>query len=402
MPAAEPIRVLYVHHFAQIGGGETALLDVFRFLDRRRVQPVLLAPPGSFMEAAGGLGVECIEYRPREFQLVSKGPFISRAARRALSLAGQMVSAWPENARQIGVAARIRSADVVHCFTHYDAQAAALAASGSRLPLVITCHSHNASRLEHRAAYRFAREVWVPSQWVKDEIAGSHFPPGRLRVVSVGVDTEKFSPSVDGSAFRQSFGLSSGEKVVGLAARLLRLKRHDVLIKAAGIVAKRFQDVRYCIVGGGADYWEGQKNGNYQAELDYLAGELKIKDKIIFTGERKDIPQALAAMDVVVNLSANETFGRSVAEAMASARPVICADSGAVPELVAQGKTGILIPYDDPQALADSICGLIEDPPKAQTIGRQAREFILRNHSMQQVIEEYLSFYETTAGAQRR
>ncbi|PIU68061.1 MAG: glycosyltransferase family 1 protein, partial [Armatimonadetes bacterium CG07_land_8_20_14_0_80_40_9] len=144
-------------------------------------------------------------------------------------------------------------------------------------------------------------------------------------------------------------------------------------------------NIKFLIVG----------DGPLREELKEQSKDLGIEDEVTFTGSRQDIPEIMAALDIFVLTSIKEHFGRVVIEAMACGKPVIATNSGAVPEIVEDKVTGILVPPEDSEKLAEAIIELLEDKEKAKEMGIAGRKrveelFSIEKHT-RQIEEVYLS-----------
>jgi starch synthase len=176
----------------------------------------------------------------------------------------------------------------------------------------------------------------------------------RARVIHPGVDIERFRPGPPDATIRGSFGADAGTAVVGIVGRLDPGKGVEVLIEAMAADRGPIAAARLVIVGD-----VGVGDEEYYASLRQAAARLG--DRVTFTGRRSDIPDVLRALDVFVNASDAEPFGRSVLEAQASGIPVIGTDAGGIPEFVSHEATGLLVPPRDPMALRAAIERLLSD-----------------------------------------
>ncbi len=128
-------------------------------------------------------------------------------------------------------------------------------------------------------------------------------------------------------------------------------------------------EARFLIVGG-APFRAGDA---YPARLHRLAQELDLAHRVVFTGHLEDVRPALAAMDVFVHAGDPEPFGLVNLEAMAMGKPVIAFAHGALPEIIAEEETGLLVPPGDITALAEAVVCLLRDPPRRAAMGRAGR-----------------------------
>ena len=120
---------------------------------------------------------------------------------------------------------------------------------------------------------------------------------------------------------------------------------------------------------------EGEaEHEKYKQELRQIVEKLGLAQDVIFTGFRRDIPELLAAFDVLVLPSLEEAFGRVVIEAMACAKPVVATRGGGLPEIIRDKETGLLVPVKDPQAIAGAVLQLLADKALARQMGLSGRK----------------------------
>jgi glycosyltransferase involved in cell wall biosynthesis len=157
---------------------------------------------------------------------------------------------------------------------------------------------------------------------------------------------------------RAALGLAEGDFAVGIAARLQHWKGQDVVLRAGASLLRARENARLLVIGGSLFDLEPE----YATELERLADSLGIADRVAFTGFRDDVPDCLAALDVVVHASVHpEPFGLALIEAMAAGTALVAADAGAVREIVTPGTDGLLVPPGDHEALAVALLALYDD-----------------------------------------
>lgn len=176
------------------------------------------------------------------------------------------------------------------------------------------------------------------------------FPPGRLRVVPNGVDTARFRPDTTaGAALRRQWGVAEDERLIGLVARLDPLKDHETFLKAAALLAKSTPGARFACVGGGA--------GGYAGALRQRASGLGLDGRLIWAGEREDMPGVYNALDALCLASVSEGFPNVLLEAMSCGVPCVATDAGDAARIL--GGTGLVAPAGDAQALAAGLATLL-------------------------------------------
>ena len=157
--------------------------------------------------------------------------------------------------------------------------------------------------------------------------------------------------------------------------RLVEEKGHRFLLRAFAALREKCPRNRLLLAG----------SGNQMGQLQKLARELGVRDKINFLGERRDIPRVLAALDIFVLPSLTEALPISLLEAMAAGRPTIASRVGGIPEIVREGVNGLLVPPADPPGLADAIEALIGDRGRARRIGEAGQRTVEKNFTADQM-----------------
>ncbi len=208
--------------------------------------------------------------------------------------------------------------------------------------------------------------------------------PEKFVVVHSGVELGPFlGVRADPEEIKRNLGIAPGDRVVGSLGRLVPIKGHRYLIEAAGLVLRKRPNVTFLLVG----------DGPLRRELEVLTEGLGIGHKVVFAGHREDEPEVLSAMDIFVLPSLNEGMGRVLVEAMAEGKPVVATDVGGVADVVEDRRTGILVPPRDPEALAEAILELLDDPEKARRFGEAGRERASL-FSVERMVEEIEELYE--------
>ncbi len=176
------------------------------------------------------------------------------------------------------------------------------------------------------------------------------FPPGRLRVVSNGVDTARFRPDrAAGAALREAWGVAGGERLIGLVARLDPLKDHTTFLKAAALLAASTPQARFVCIGGGAE--------DYGRSLREQAEGLALGGRLIWAGERADMERVYNALDALCLASVSEGLPNVLLEAMSCGVPCVATNAGDAARLL--GGTGLVVPVGDAQALAAGLATLL-------------------------------------------
>jgi glycosyltransferase involved in cell wall biosynthesis len=195
-------------------------------------------------------------------------------------------------------------------------------------------------------------------------------PRARHALVHPGVPDTVVDPG-DAREARRELGAGDGEVLFGVFGRLQRWKGQDVFVEAAARVAREVPGTRFAVVGGSVFGLEPQ----FARALALRAGALGLGGRIVFAGQREDVPRLMAACDVVCHTTrVPEPFGMVIAEAMAQARPVVATRGGGPSEIVEEGGTGLLVPPDDAAALANAMRMLGIDSALRDRMGARGRE----------------------------
>jgi glycosyltransferase involved in cell wall biosynthesis len=269
---------------------------------------------------------------------------------------------------------------VVHTHTAKAGTLGRLAASWCKVPVVVhTYHGHVLHSYFSPAKTRFFVEIerWLArrttrlltvAEQVRDDLIAHHVGrPEQYVVVPLGLDLDQFQHAdrLRGE-LRRELGLPADAPLVGIVARLVAVKAHEVFLAAAVKVNQAIPSCRFLLVG----------DGDRRAELEAEARRLGLGDRVLFLGWRADLDRLYADLDVVALTSKNEGSPVALIEAMGAGRPVVSTCVGGVPDVVTDGVTGLLVPHGDAEGLAASIVRLLREPETAARLSQRAREII--------------------------
>ena len=207
------------------------------------------------------------------------------------------------------------------------------------------------------------------------------FPDRKIGVVPNGIDVNEFEHLPSQQEARRRSGLPSDQRLVGTVAQLKRVKRIDVLIRAMTLIP----EASLVIVG------DGRERGS----LETLAGSLGLKDRVYFAGQQNDVRPWLRSMDVYALSSDWEGLPLAILEAMAMGLPVVATSVGGVPDLVLDGKTGFLVPADDPEALARALINVLRNEKQRSMLGEEGHKRVSTDFSFQTTVSKTEEIYET-------
>jgi glycosyltransferase involved in cell wall biosynthesis len=228
---------------------------------------------------------------------------------------------------------------------------------------------------------RFADRIIANSQAGVDYHVYHGYPADRMTVLHNGIDCVKFCPDNDARArVRAEWGVAPDERLIGLVARLDPKKDHGNFLEAASLLAKQVPGARFVCVGHGTRAAYGQG-------LDDQGRKLGLSGKLIWSGQRTDMPAVYNALDVAVLSSAfGEGFPNVIGEAMAVGKPCVATNVGDA--AIAIGAAGVVVPPRNPAALADGIrCLLKLSDADFAALGMVARNRIVTRFSTRQLGE---------------
>lgn len=226
-------------------------------------------------------------------------------------------------------------------------------------------------------------------------------PAERVFAVHNAVDATVFRPDVPESerlAMRRRLGIDEGVPVIGCIARLSQWKGQDTLLEALIAVRRAIPGVRLVFAGISLDA-APDGNGTYADHLKRRIDALGLRDIAILAGfiPHADMPSLYAAVDVVAHPAVEEPFGLAVVEAMASARPLVAVGAGGIPEIVRDGIDGLLVPREQPEALAAALIRVLRDDALAQRLALSGRERVVEMFSPERQAAAMLDVYQRIA-----
>ncbi len=386
-PAAGKHRVLFVDHTAELSGGELALLNLLRHLDRTRITPVVaLGAPGGLSEALQAAGIETYILPLHQAVLSTRKDSLGW---RSLLRFGQV---WQSirYTRLLRRFAREQRIDLIHSNSLKSDILAGVTGRLAGVPVVWHVRDRIADDYLPAVAASGFRQLsrWLPHFVIansRSTLATLGLPASKpSRVIYSGVVASSFSPLPDVE--------SQSDRPIRIAmlGRLSAWKGQHVFLRAAAEVRKAFPQAQFQIIGSAMFGEEA-----YAESLRKLVDELGLAGCVSFLGFRKDVPALLCELSVLVHASTTgEPFGQVIVEAMAAGLPVVATNGGGVPEIVVDGQTGLLVPMNDAAAMARAIVTILSDPPLAQRMGRLARERAADNFSIQQTAQAVHDVYD--------
>ena len=203
-----------------------------------------------------------------------------------------------------------------------------------------------------------------------------------VAVIHNGIDFSSLTVDACPETARQTLGLPLGVPIVGMLGRLRPWKGQETFIRIAAAVHRTNKEAHFLVAGGDPF----QVNDGYAERLHRTVEELSLSEQITFTGQLQDVSNALAAMDIFVHPGEPEPFGLVNLEAMAMSKPIVAFAHGALPELVEDGNTGILVPPADTEACSEVLVELLRDPKRIVEMGKAGRERVANMFDIEKTV----------------
>ena len=216
---------------------------------------------------------------------------------------------------------------------------------------------------------------------------------GKVVKIYNGVDTERFTPEVAGTPFREKFGLPGDAFVFGIVGTIEERKGTILFLRAAEVVRESEGKIFFAIIGDGLPE-------DVERVRSFLGEHPALEQRTVLTGRLHNMPEVMSGIDALVlaSLSGNENFPRVLIEAMASGKPVIATDVGEVFRIVDNGVTGLVVPEKDVGALAAAMTELLAMRNSLREMGRKAREKATREFTLPRHVESVQNEYTKLAG----
>jgi len=375
---ADPIRVLELLVSTDLGGGPTHVRDLVAGLPREEFELTVAGPPGgASVPQFKSLGVTFVPLHT------------DRLALSALSTLRSLIRL-----------VRDRRVEVIHSHGKGAGLYGRLAARWTRATAIHTFHGihYRDYPLGIRGLY-LGTERWLSrrtfavihvseSQAREAERVSLESPERRHIIVNATDYADVRGLIARESLPRHELGLDPADLVVGTVARFDPVKGLDVLLEAFAQVLARVPTARLLLVGGGPE----------ERRLRELAGRLGISERVVFAGPRPASARCVRAMDLYVTASRREGLSLAMLEAMVGGLAVVATRVTGHEDVVEAGVTGLLVPPDDPAALAEVAADLLLDAPRRRIMGEAGRRRVEARFAISRMIAQVASLYRSAAG----
>lgn len=370
---SRPIRVGFVVHVMQVAGAEVLVRETVRRLAGR------IAPTIFCLDAVGRIGDE-----------------MTRDGTDLVCLNRRPGRDWGV-ARRVAAALRDRDIELIHAhqYTPFFYAALAKALCGLRPKLILTEHGrHFPDRVSplRRAVNRLvldrlADAVTACCRFSADGLSKvDGFAGGRIAVIENGIEVDHYGPPADKPTAKERVGLDAGRRYIIHVARHHPVKDQPTLLR--GFAAAELPGVDLLMAG----------DGPLRSDLESLAAELRVADRVKFLGIRTDIADLMRAADVFALTSVSEAASLTLLEAMASGLPAVVTDVGGNPEIVRHEREGLLLPRGDAAGCADAFRRLFRDPEFAAALGTAGRRRAQERYRLDRTVGQYHDLYRSLAG----
>jgi glycosyltransferase involved in cell wall biosynthesis len=361
------------------GGVETALINWVRKMDpdRFRVHVACFANPGEtekpFVQAAEARGIRVIK--------------IPWGRRKPLLKASRVV----------GDLIRANKIDILHTHNCYADCVGAIASFRTPVKTITTVYvwsalgwKRNLIQFIDRCSLGFFDRITAHCEDTYRKTLKMGFAREQVKMLTCGFEADEVIVSAeDRLRKRRELGADAGEMVLANIARLYSEKAQDFLLRAFVKIRDQAPHTRLWIVG----------SGPLQADLQRLASELGLESSVKFVGFVKHLEAFLPLVDIQVNSSTAEGVPLAICAGMAAGLPIVATAVGGLPEVIRNGRTGLLVPAGDEKAFVESTLRLIRDPQLGARLGSAARRFMTEDYSLDAAVERVQETYYEVLGA---
>jgi len=371
-------NILFVIDNLTFGGGERVFSQVIRGLNKERFGVFVASSPGGKFEkklTEVGMKIEPIDMTSR-YNLGT----ISQLKRIIKTKDVQIVHSQGARADFFArIAARIANAPIT-------ISSMAMLVEGYDVGIL----RKNLYVLIDRWTERWVDKFIVLSEALRQALIERHkIPEEKVVKIYNGIELDEYNPGLKEARsekleVRRGLRLENDVPVIGAIGRLVWQKGFEYLIRAIPKVTEVFPETRFLIVG----------EGPLKDKLKVKGEKLKVADSIIFTGFRSDIKQILTSIDLLVMPSLLEGLPMALLEGMAMAKPIVATKIEGITEVLEDGKTGLLVPPKNTDALAGAIIQILNNKTKSNLLGQNARKMVEEKFSVEKMVEQIEWLYE--------
>jgi glycosyltransferase involved in cell wall biosynthesis len=381
---AKKIKIINLLSRLNIGGPSVHAVLLTKYLNNERYESVLVS--GSLSEGEGDMGYLLDDLDLRHLQMKALG--------REISLFNDFQAIW-----ELYRLFRREKPDIVHTNMAKAGMIGRIAAFLAGVPIIVhTFHGHVFSGyfsplksnifigVEKMLSY-ISTAIITISRQIKDDICDRYriTPADKVSIIPLGFELDKFDPKENyRNYFRKKFEIADDAQIVGIVGRITAIKNHELFVKIAAHVTKKFPDVHYLVIG----------DGELKPAIEAMANNLDLAKRMHFSGWIRETAKIYADLDILLLTSINEGTPVTLIEAMHYAIPVISTAVGGVPDIIIDKQTGFLVNSFDPADFLRVIDDLINHPEKRNQAGNQAKKFIDHHFTIDRLVADITKFYD--------
>ncbi len=366
-----PLNVMFVITSMPVGGAETLLVNLTRRFDKTRIQPLI-----GCLKDRGVLGDELADEIP-VFEHLINHKYDVAVARRLRRLFRQ---------NKVDAVITVGAGDKMFW--------GRLAARGAGIPVILSAlHStgwpDGVGRLNRMLTGITDGFIAVANHHADFLVEFEKFPKEKVFMIPNGIDTGRFKKCESArTKWRSDIGIPDDSPTLGIVAALRPEKNHELFLECARRTLEEVSDAHFVIAG----------DGPRRAELEALAVDKSITERVHFLGSISDIPGVLSMLDVFALTSHNEASPVSILEALSCNRPVVATDVGSIKEAVLQGTTGYLCEAGNAGDITARWIQLLSNESSREAMGRKGRAHVVDNSSLDAMTTGYTELIESLFG----
>ncbi len=363
-----PLNVMFVITSMPVGGAETLLVNLTRRFDKSRIRPMI-----GCLKERGVLGDELADEIP-VFEHLINHKYDVAVARRLRKLYRE---------QNVDAVITVGAGDKMFW--------GRLAARGAGTPVILSAlHStgwpDGVGKLNRMLTGITDGFIAVARHHAEFLVEFEKFPSAKVFMIPNGIDTGRFQRCEKSrDKWRTEVGIPHDSPTLGIVAALRPEKNHELFLDCAGRTLKEVPDAHFVIAG----------DGPCRNDLEAMASERSIEERVHFLGSVSDIPGVLSMLDVFALTSHNEASPVSILEALSCNRPVVAPDVGSIKESVLNGTTGYLCEAGNASEISTRWIELLRNPELRDKMGRKGRSHVVDNSSLDSMTEGYTELVES-------
>ena len=273
---------------------------------------------------------------------------------------------------------------ILHLHTSYAHTIGGIAGRLAGIPIIVTRRVafpiRNSFKYNH-----FCDGIIAISEAIKKLLIKKGVKEEKIVVIPSGIDIKRFDSIGNRFYLYKELKVPPKSLMIGTIAHLSEEKGHIYLLEAIPLILKEFPESFFLFIG----------EGGLKKSLKKKAEDLQIARRVIFTGFREDIPEILSILDLFILPSSLEGLGTSLMDALYMKVPVVATLVGGIPEVIENGRTGLLVPPKNPKALSDAVIQLLRDKPKRKKFSWEGGRKVLGGFTSSVMIERTEQFYHS-------